>query len=177
MVTSHSINLAGLAANTTYHYKALSHDALGTVAQSSDFVFTTAASIGQQTLLQLHLDASEVSGLTNGSIVTPATAPSGFSGKVVVTGGGSVNFAPGKTGNGVYFTPCCGNSANAYYRFPGAAVGSVFNVGQGQISFYLKSRQNLAQRLASMKPTRQVLDVRDANSHLFQFSTWLSPHI
>ena len=45
--------------------------------------------------LQLHSDASEVSGVTNGSIVTPAIAPPGFTGKVVVTGGGSVNFAPG----------------------------------------------------------------------------------
>ncbi len=148
-VTSHNINLTGLSANTTYHYKAVSHDALGNVTQSGDFTFTTSAATGSQIILQLHSDASEVSGVTNGSIVTPAIAPAGFSGKVVVTGGGSVNFAPAQAGNGVYFLKCCDNSANAYYKFPGATVGSVFNVNQGQISFYLKSRQSFAQRLAS----------------------------
>ncbi len=126
---------------------------------------------GPQILLQLHSDASEVSGVSNGSIVTPAIAPPGFSGKVVVTGGGSVNFAPAQTGNGVYFLKCCDNLTNAYYKFSGATVGSIFNVNQGQISFYLKSRQSFAQRLASRTLARQVLDVRDANTHLFQFNT------
>ena len=65
----------------------------------------------------------------------------------------------------------CDNSANAYYKFTGATVGSVFNVNQGQISFYLKSRQSFAQRLASATSYRQVFDVRDANTHLFQFNT------
>ena len=122
-------------------------------------------------MLQLHSDASEVSGVTNGSIVTPAIAPPGFTGKVVVNGSGSVNFAPAQAGNGVYFLKCCDNSTNAYYKFTGATVGSVFNVNQGQISFYLKSRQSFAQRLASATSFRQVLDVRDANTHLFQFNT------
>ena len=141
------------------------------MAESGDFTFTTSASTGPQILLQLHSDASEVSGVTNGSIVTPAIAPPGFTGKVVVTGGGSVNFAPAQAGNGVYFLKCCDNSANAYYKFTGTTVGSIFNVNQGQISFYLKSRQSFAQRLASATSYRQVLDVRDANTHLFQFNT------
>ena len=171
LVTSHSINLTGLTASSIYHYKVISHDALGNVTQSGDFSFTTLASTGSQVLLQLHSDTSEVSGVTNGSIVTPAIAPSGFSGKVVITGGGSVNFAPAQSGNGVYFLQCCDNSSNAYYKFPGATVGSVFNVSQGQISFYLKSRQSFAQRLASRTYVRQVFDVRDANTHLFGFNT------
>ena len=95
LVTSHKINLTGLAPSTIYHYKVVSHDALGTLSASADFTFTTSAATGPQILLQLHSDASEVSGVTNGSIVTPAIAPPGFAGKVVVTGGGSVNFAPG----------------------------------------------------------------------------------
>ena len=169
LVTSHSINLTGLTASTIYHYKVISHDALGNVTQSGDFTFTTLASTGSQVLLQLHSDASEVSGVTNGSIVTPAIAPSGFTGKAVVAGGGSVNFAPGQVGNGVYFLQCCDNSTNAYYKFTGTTVGSIFNVNQGQISFYLKSRQSFAQRLASATSYRQVLDVRDANTHLFGF--------
>src|ERR1035441_2100938 len=170
-VTSHMINLTGLAASTTYHYKAVSCDAQGEMAQSGDFTLTTPAAAGSTVLLQLHSDASEVSGVTNGSIVTPAIAPPGFSGKVVVTAGGSVNFAPAQVGDGVYFLKCCDNSNMAYYKFTGAAVGSVFNVNQGQISFYLKSRQSFAQRLASATSFRQVLDVRDANTHLFGFST------
>jgi hypothetical protein len=82
-----------------------------------------------------------------------------------------VNFAPAQTGNGVYFLQCCGNSANAYYKFSGTTIGSIFNVNQGQISFYLKSRQSFAQRLASGTSNRQVLDVRDANTTLFGFNT------
>src|ERR1017187_8698812 len=170
-VTSHTINLTELAASTTYHYKVVSYDAQGVMAQSGDFTLTTLATAGPQVLLQLHSGASEVSGVTNGSIVTPAIAPPGFSGKVVVTAGGSVNFAPAQAGDGVYFLKCCDNSNMAYYKFTGAAVGSVFNVNQGQISFYLKSRQSFAQRLASATSFRQVLDVRDANTHLFGFST------
>ena len=69
---------------------------------------------------------------------------------------------------------CCGNTANAYYKFSGSAVGSIFNVSQGQISFYLKSRQSYAQRVASGTSYRQVLDVRDATTHLFGFITQAS---
>ena len=75
MVTSHRINLAGLAPSTIYHYKVVSRDAQGRMAESGDFTFTTSATTGSQILLQLHSDASEVSGVTNGSIVTPAIAP------------------------------------------------------------------------------------------------------
>ena len=125
-------------------------------------------------MFQLHSDASEVSGLTNGSIVTPAVTPPGFSGAVVVNPGGSVNFAAAQSGDGVYFQQCCGNTANAYYKFTGATVGSIFNVSQGQISFYLKSRQSYAQRVASGTSYRQVLDVRDATTHLFGFITQAS---
>ena len=46
---------------------------------------------------------------------------------------------------------------------------SVFNVGQGQISFSLKSRQSFAQSLACSTSPWQLLNVRDANAHLFQF--------
>jgi hypothetical protein len=54
-------------------------------------------------------------------------------------GAGSVNFTPARIGNGVYFLSCCGNMNNAYYKFTGAAIGTIFNVNQGRISFYLKS--------------------------------------
>ena len=168
LAISHTVNLTGLAMYTTYHFKVVSHDSQNKVTESGDFTFTTLP------LFQLHSDVSEVSGLTNGSIVTPAAAPPGFSGTVVVNPGGSVNFAPAQSGDGVYFQQCCGNTANAYYKFSGTAVGSIFNVSQGQISFYLKSRQSYAQRVASGTSYRQVLDVRDATTHLFGFITQAS---
>jgi hypothetical protein len=160
-----------LAPSTIYHYKIVSRDAQGTPADSGDFTITTRAGTESPLLFQLHSDATEISGLTNGSIVTPAVAPAGFAGNVVINSGGSVNFAPAQEGNGVYFLNCCDTSANAYYKFPGSAVGSVFNMSQGQISFYLKSRQSFAQRLASGTWPQQVLDVLDASAHLFQFVT------
>jgi hypothetical protein len=89
---------------------------------------------------------------------------------VVVNSGGSVNFAPAQTGNGVYFLNCCGNTGNAYYKFSGAVLGSIFNVNQGQISFYLKSRYTFAQRKATASGQRYAFDVRDGNgTHLFSF--------
>src|ERR1022692_4570610 len=54
-------------------------------------------------LLQINGNSSELSGVTNGSIVTPSIAPSGFTGTVVSKGTGSVNFTPAQGGNGVYF--------------------------------------------------------------------------
>ena len=125
----------------------------------------------QAPLFLLHSDASEVSGLTNGSTVTPAAAPPGFSGTIAVNAGGSVNFAPAHAGDGVYFQQCCSNTAGAYYKFTGGPVGSIFNVNQGQVSFYLTSRQSYAQRLASGTSYRQVFDVRDDSNHLFGFTT------
>lgn len=41
MVTSHSQGLAGLNANTQYHYRVKSKDSTGTLATSTDFSFTT----------------------------------------------------------------------------------------------------------------------------------------
>ncbi len=173
LVTSHSVALTGLQPATTYHFHAQSVDANGNVATSLDSTFTTSAgSAGSGVLLQLHADASELSGTSNGSIVTPATAPPGFSGTVVVNGSGSVNFAPAQSGNGVYFLNCCNNTDDAYYKFTGASVGDIFNVDQGKISFYLKSRYSFAQRAASAAAPRFAFDVRDgSNSDLFGFLT------
>ena len=117
-------------------------------------------------------NASEVRGVTNGSIITPTIAPAGLTGTVIVNGAGSVNFAPDQNGNGVYFLNCCSNTSNAYYKFTGAAVGNVFNFNQGQISFSLTSRANMAQR-AQATANRTVLDVRDGNpsNHLVSFTS------
>jgi hypothetical protein len=115
---------------------------------------------------------SEAHGVTNGSLVTPTIAPAGLTGTMIVNGTGSVNFAPDQNGNGVYFLGCCANVNNAYYRFTGTAVGSIFDFTQGQISFSLTSRYSLAQR-ASVSSFRAVLDVRDGDpsNHLVTFIT------
>src|SRR5215467_2667180 len=83
----------------------------------------TAAAQTLSTVFQLHMDATEVTGTTNGSTVTPSTAPAGFTGKVVVNSGGSVNYAPGQVGNGAYFLNCCANN-DAYYKFSGSTIGN-----------------------------------------------------
>ena len=107
--------------------------------------------------------------------MTPSIAPAGFTGAVVANGTGSVNFAPAETGNGVYFLNCCVNSNNAYYKFTGSTVGNIFNVNQGQITFYLKSRYSFAQRTANAAGPRYAFDVRDGNgNHLFYFLTQVS---
>ena len=120
-------------------------------------------------ILLLHADASEVSGVTNGSVVTPAITPAGFTGSVVVNGTASVNYAPAETGNGVYFLNCCSNTNNAYYKFAGASVASVFGSPQGQITFNLQSRYTFAQRSANPTNRRYAFDVRDGNGHQFYF--------
>ena len=108
-------------------------------------------------------------------MVTPTIGPAGFTGTVVVNQTGGVTFAPDASGNGVYFQNCCANYNNAYYKFAGTGVGSIFNFTQGQISFTLKSRANMAQR--ALNPSYQaVLDVRDGNpaNHLVYFTTEVS---
>src|SRR6185369_960477 len=85
---------------------------------------------------------------------------------------GSVNFTAAQTGNGVYFQNCCANTNNAYYKFTGATIGNVFNVNQGQITFYLKSRYSFAQRQASAWQPRYSFAVRDGSGqYLFNFLT------
>jgi hypothetical protein len=169
LTQSHSLTLTGLQASTTYYYQVLSRDAQGRQTKSATLTFTTLNSTGGTVLFQLH---SEVSGTTNGSTITPGVAPSGFTGKVVVTNGGSVNFAPAFAGNGVYFLNCCDNTSNAYYKFTGSTVGKLFDPAGGQVSFYLKSRRTFAGRLQAGS-FRVAFDVRDdaVSNHLFYFLT------
>jgi hypothetical protein len=171
LVTSHSVVLSGLAASTTYHFQVLSRDAQGRLASSADFTFSTSAP-GLQSVFSLNGSPSEAPSTANGSVVTPLSAPSGFTG-LVVNNGGSVNFTSGQS-SGVYFLNCCSNSGNAYYQFTGSQIGSIFNIGRGQISFVLTSRQSWAQRhTAAGSQARTTFDVRDGNgNHLFDFSVY-----
>ena len=88
---------------------------------------------------------------------------------------GSVNFVSGQTGDGVYFLNCCTNANQAYYKFTGSAIGNIFNMNQGKISFTLQSRYSFAQRQATAATPRYAFDVRDGNgTHLFYFMTQVS---
>lgn len=115
---------------------------------------------------------SELHGSTTGSSITPTTAPGGLTGSLVVNGSGSVNFAPNAAGDGLYFMSCCANNANAYYKFTGAAVGTAFGGTQGQVTFYLRSRNSFAQR-STASAYRTAFDVRDINisNHLYFFTS------
>ena len=164
-------NTSGVAAGS-HTISAVASDGAGNTASAS----ITVTLIVLNTLLQLNADASEVSATTNGSIVTPAIAPSGFTGTVVVNGSGSVNFTPAVSGDGVFFLNCCANSNNSFYKFTGAPIGNIFNTSQGKISFYLVSSYSFAQRTASASGSRYAFDVHDANldNHLFYFYTQVS---
>lgn len=170
LVTSHSILLAGLQPSTTYRFQVISRTPQGGEGRSADAVFTTPASPFGAPLLLISGDAGEVAALSHGAVITPTLRPPGFTGSLVLRPGGSVNFAPAQVGNGVYFLNCCDTSANAYYRFTGTMVGNLFNVSRGQVSFYLKSRYNVAQRPAGLRFAFDVRD-QDPNNHLYFFHT------
>src|ERR1019366_5227342 len=106
----------------------------------------TAQAQTPQTTLLIRGETAELSGTVAGATVAPTTNPSGLTGALAITGSGSVTFAPAQVGNGVFFESCCDNGNAAYYKFTGETVGSVFNVDQGQITFYLKSRSSFLQR-------------------------------
>ena len=111
------------------------------------------------TAFLLHGEPAELSGTTNGSVVTPAVGPVGN----LVNTGGSVNFAPAAVGNGVYFVNCCNLRPNAYYRFTGTQLASIVSA-KGEVDFTLISRQSWAQRRTN-SDYRSVFDVEDTTGH------------
>lgn len=119
-------------------------------------------------LLTLTGGASELSGASNGSVVTPTVGPAGLKGLVVVNGQGSVNPV---AGSGVYFLNCCAATNNAYYKFTGAQLGSLFGIAKGEISFTLQSRYSFAARQTTAASPRFAFDVSDGNAQ-HQFAFW-----
>jgi subtilisin family serine protease len=152
-------------ANGSHTLAVKAYDKSGNTASASVAVnVSNTTSSTAQPLLLLHGDASEVSAVTNGSTVTPSVGPAGFTGKVVANGTGAVRFSAAQMGNGVYFSNCCTNTNNAYYKFLGTTVGNVFNINQGKITFYLKSRYSFSQRQTSAAAPRYTFAVRDGNN-------------
>jgi len=93
----------------------------------------------------------------------------------MVNGAGAFKFAPAAIGEGVYFLNRCAGTDNAYYRFSGDSLGTLFDVNSGEIDFYLVSRMSYATRLAQgMGPFRTVFGVEDTPQH-FLFSFLILP--
>ncbi len=124
----------------------------------------------------LHGNNTEILGTTNGSSVVPTNAPTGFTGSVVVRGTGSVAFSPVVSGDGVVFEGVSSPNTNtAFLSFSGAQVGNVFNVNQGNLTFYVKSSYSFAQRQAlGSSNFREVFDVYDSTGELFYFESLTS---
>src|SRR5258708_18635877 len=132
-------------------------------------VLTGQTQSSQTTLFQLNGDASEVSGLSNGSVVTPSVGPRGL---LTVKGGGWAEFGTVGTGTGVGFQwGGQQNSDTAFYSFNGVGVGNLFDVNTGDVSFLLKSRRSFVSRQVGVVTDRYVFDVYDANQELFTFYT------
>jgi len=74
LVTSHGVTLRGLIPNTTYHYRVKSKDASGNEKVSTDYTFSTSASVAPTTPTNL----SPVGGATDISL-TPTLRSSAFS--------------------------------------------------------------------------------------------------
>src|SRR5581483_5762058 len=95
---------------------------------------------------------------------------------VVVRGTGTVTLPAAVNGNGMLFTTGGQQNSNtAFLQFSGAAVGNVFNVNQGDITFYLKSSYTFAARLALPSYNyRYAFDVNDGTNRLFNFGVYAS---
>jgi hypothetical protein len=135
---------------------------------------SSAATMVTVSALQIQGNPSELSGWSDGAIITPAVAPNGFTGQLVVAGNGAVNFAPVEKGTGVSFLHCCSNINAALYKFTGLELGNIFSVNRGQISFALKSSYSFAQRQMTAAAPRFAFDVQDdlaTRHHLFYFLT------
>jgi hypothetical protein len=119
---------------------------------------------------------SEILGTTNGSSVVPTNAPSGMAGSLIVRGTGSILYSPVLNGDGVAFEGVSNPNTNtAFLSFSGSPVGSVFNVSQGDLTFYVKSSYTFAQRQALGSGNfRMVFDVYDATGELFFFESLTS---
>lgn len=113
-----------------------------------------AVTLTAQVQFQLNGVASEASSTVNGAVVTPAVGPPGV---LVVNGTGSVLYGAG----GVSFSACCANTNNAFYKFTGAQLGSIFGGSSGEIDFTLTSAYSFTQRQALTNGFRYVFDVQD----------------
>jgi hypothetical protein len=115
-------------------------------------------------------NAAEAPLLANGAAVTATTAPAGLAGRVVVRGTGAVTYSPLPNGDGLSFTKGgAQNSNTALIAFTGTAVGALFNLDQGDLSFSVKSHHSFADRGAVL-PGSTVFHADDGSRRIAYFS-------
>lgn len=73
-VTSHSVNITGLSAGTTYHYQVVSKDAAGNSTSSTDNTFTTAAPAADTTAPTVSVTAPTGGSTVSGTLNVTANA-------------------------------------------------------------------------------------------------------
>lgn len=73
-VTSHSVNVSGLTASTTYHYRVKSKDAAGNLTTSTDRTFVTASPAPDTTKPTVSLTAPTNGSTVSGTVTLTATA-------------------------------------------------------------------------------------------------------
>jgi hypothetical protein len=73
LVNSHSVALSGLSASTVYHYRVKSRDAVGNLATSGDFTFTTAP-LGDTTPPTVSIVLPAVGATVSGTVTVLASA-------------------------------------------------------------------------------------------------------
>ncbi len=131
-ITSHSVNVSGLSAATTYHYRIVSFDAAGNRRNGSDGTFTTAANLPTVTT-QAASSISATSAVLNGNITATGGANPTVRGfaygtvanlsTVIATTSSSGSFSTGaftdtptiSCNTTYYFRPYATNSAGTSY--------------------------------------------------------------
>ena len=132
---------------------------------------TTAITVQPPPIFYFQGTTAELAGSVNGSTVTPRIAPGGITGRLIVRGGGYVNFLDVEGSNGISFHLGGQQNTNiAFTSFTGTQVGKVFKK-KGEISASVKSMYSFAERQALPAPNQRfAFDVFDGSGRKFSLS-------
>ncbi len=149
LVTSHSIQLTGLSANTLYHYQVTSEDASANSASSGDFTFTTdpAPSGPEMLVYQLNMSTrgsnrarcririrNDSNQNVSGASVSIAWTGASTSTQTKTTNGqGRVTFVSG-TGSGTFTCTVTSVTHSSYTYNPALNPAAVGNPASGSIN-------------------------------------------
>lgn len=124
---------------------------------------------GQTPTFLLKGEPSEVPVVAAGAAVTPTISPSGWKGRVVQRGSGSVSFVPAAVGAGLSFGPGGHQNSHAlFFTFEGSRVETLFGAPTGEVRFTWISRWSFAERLAfGRQAHRTAFDVYDEEDRRF----------
>ncbi len=131
LVTSHSVVLSSLQANTVYHYRVLSRDAAGNASASGDFAFPTLSAPPPPPS-----GALLFSSLDDAAAVTSPARGTGAGSAVSTTPGN--DFVPGQAGNGIRI-----DAAGEYVRFAQTdGVTANLEFDRGTVDFWYQPFSN-----------------------------------